>query len=315
MHSQPDPARGLWPALWNNPTLLLTLTALMWAGHSVVGRLAIGQISPMTLTCARWALALLPIVYAARGSLRRDLKIMRPRWPYVVAMGGLGFTAFNALFYVAAHRTTALNLSIIQGIIPALVLIGAGFFYSTRIGGFQALGTFATMLGVVAIAAQGDWARLATLAFNSGDVMILLACVIYAGYTIGLRNRPRVSGLGLLAAFAFVALLTSMPLLAFEIASGGFIWPTLRGLGVLAYAAFLPSFLSQLFFMRGVELIGPGRAGVFVNLVPLFGALMAVGLLGEPFAAYHIAALALVIGGIALAQRSPAQKSLARPAQ
>ena len=84
---------------------------------------------------------------------------------------------------------------------------------------------------------------------------------------------------------------------------------------MLAYAAFLPSFLSQLFFMRGVELIGPGRAGVFVNLVPLFGALMAVGLLGEPFAAYHIAALALVIGGIALAQRSPAQKSLARPAQ
>ena len=315
MHSQPDPARRPRPALWNNPTLLLTLTALMWAGHSVVGRLAVGQISPMTLTCGRWALALFPIVYAARGSLRRDLEIMRPRWRYVAAMGALGFTAFNALFYVAAHRTTALNLSIIQGIIPALVLVGARLFYRTRIGGLQALGTFATMLGVAAIAAQGDWERLAALAFNSGDVMILLACVIYAGYTLGLRNRPRVSGLGLLAAFAFVALLTSIPLFAFEIASGGFIWPTLRGLGVLAYAAFLPSFLSQLFFMRGVELIGPGRAGVFVNLVPLFGALMAVGLLGEPFAAYHIAALALVIGGIALAQRSPAQKSLARPAQ
>ena len=64
-----------------------------------------------------------------------------------------------------------------------------------------------------------------------------------------------------------------------------------------------PAFAAQMFFMRGVELIGPGRAGVFVNLVPVFGAIMAVALLGEPFAAYHVVALALVIGGIAIAQR------------
>jgi drug/metabolite transporter (DMT)-like permease len=316
MSEEPDPARRLWPALWNKPTLLLTLTALMWAGHSIVGRLAIGQISPMTLTCGRWALALAPIVFAARGSLRRDLRIMRPRWRFVVAMGALGFTAFNALFYVAAHRTSALNLSIVQGIVPALVLLGIRLFYGARIGAMQALGAFATMLGVIAIAAQGDWARLASLSFNSGDLMILIACVIYAGYAIGLRNRPRVSGLGLLAAFAFVALATSIPLFALEIVSGGFIWPSPIGLAALAYAALLPSFLAQLFFMRGVELIGPGRAGVFVNLVPLFGALMAVGLLGEPFAAYHVAALGLVVGGIMLAQRNgPAEQSLARSAR
>ena len=298
--------KTFWQAAWHNPILLLSLTALIWAGHALVGRMAVGQIGPMTLTCARWALALGPIVWAARGTLRRDLEVLRPRWVFVGAMGTLGFTAFNAMFYAAAHRTGALNLSIIQGAIPALVLIGARFAFRVRITAMQAIGTLATMIGVVVIAAQGDWSRLATLAFNSGDLSMLVACVFYAFYTLGLRTRPNVSGLGFLAAMAFAALLTSIPLFIIEIAQGDFIWPTRMGLLLLAYAALGPAFLAQVLYMRGVQLIGPGRAGVFVNLVPLFGALMAILLLGEPFAAYHLFALALVVGGIAIAQCVPA---------
>jgi len=298
--------KTLWQAAWDNPILLLALTALIWAAHAVVGRLAVGQIAPMTLTCARWALAVGPIVWAARGTLRRDLETLRPRWLFVGAMGALGFTAFNALFYAAAHHTGALNLSIIQGAIPALVLIGARIAFGVRITGMQALGTLATMIGVVVIAAQGDWSRLATFAFNSGDLLILIACVFYAFYTLGLRTRPDVSGLGFLAAMAFAALLTSIPLMIIEIVKGDFIWPTRQGLLLLVFAALGPAFLAQVLYMRGVQLIGPGRAGVFVNLVPLFGALMAILLLGEPFAAYHLLALALVVGGIAIAQRAPA---------
>jgi drug/metabolite transporter (DMT)-like permease len=141
------------------------------------------------------------------------------------------------------------------------------------------------------------------LAFNEGDVMMLVAAILYAGYTIGLRERPRVSGLSLLAGMAVAAFVTSVPLMIWEIASGGFIWPTTAGLAMLVYVALGPAFISQVFFLRGVELIGPGRAGVFVNLVPVFGAIMAVVLLGEPFAAYHVVALLLVVGGIAIAQR------------
>src|SRR5471030_1570220 len=151
---------GLWTAFWGNPTLLLSLTALMFAGHSIVGRLAVGEISPMTLTCARWALALIPLIFATRSHLGRDLAILRPRWVFVIALGALGFTAFNALFYTAAHRTTALNLSIIQGAIPALVLIGAWLVFGAKVRLLQAFGAFVTMVGVAAIASQGDVARL-----------------------------------------------------------------------------------------------------------------------------------------------------------
>ncbi len=297
------PRAGLLQSAWANPTLMLVLTTLIWAGHSIVGRLAVGQIGPMTLTCLRWAVALIPILLAARPALRRDWPILRANWRYMAVMGALGYTVFNALFYVAAHRTSALNLSIIQGAIPALVLIGARVFLGARFTALQALGALTTMAGVAAIAAQGALSRLMTFSFNDGDVMIFIAAVLYAGYTIGLRERPRVSGLSLLAGMALAAFLTSVPLMIWEIASGGFLWPTAAGLATLVYVALGPAFLSQIFFMRGVELIGPGRAGVFVNLVPAFGAIMAVLILGEPFAAYHVVALMLVVGGIAIAQR------------
>ena len=288
---------------WANPILLLVATTLVWAAHSIVGRLAIGQIGPMTLVTLRWAVALIPIFIAARPSLRQDLPALRARWVYLAIMGASGFTVFNALFYLAAHHTSALNLSIIQGAVPALVLLGARVFLGVRFTAMQALGALITMTGVAVIAAQGDLARLAALAFNSGDVMMVVGVVLYAGYTIGLRQRPHVSQISMLAAMALAAFVTSIPLMIWEIVSGGFVWPTAVGLMTLAFAALGPAFLAQLTFMRGVELIGPGRAGVFVNLVPVFGAIMAVGILGEPFAVYHVLALLLVVGGIAIAQR------------
>ena len=121
--------------------------------------------------------------------------------------------------------------------------------------------------------------------------------------TLGLRLRPPVSGLAFFAAMAGAAVLTSLPLLAWEAATGALRWPTAKGWAVLAYVSLGPSLLAQILFMRGVELIGPGRAGVFANLVPIFGAFGAATLLGEAFAPYHAAALALVLGGIWLAER------------
>ena len=297
-----------WRAAWDRPLLLLTLTSLIWAGHAVVSRLAVGEIAPMTLTFGRWAIALAPILFAARKTLGADLALLSRHWLYVSAMGALGFTGFNALFYAAAGFTGAVNLSIIQGAIPALVLLAARFGFGDAVTALQALGALAAMVGVTAIAAHGELSRLAGLAFNVGDLMVLIACMLYAGYTLGLRERPRVSPLSLLAGMAVAALVSSLPPFVWEVAAGRFIWPSGAGLLLLLYAALGPAFAAQIFYMRGVELIGPGRAGLFVNLVPAFGALMAVVLLGEPFAAYHVVALALVIGGVAVAQRAPRQR-------
>jgi drug/metabolite transporter (DMT)-like permease len=289
---------------WNSPMLLLSLTALMWGGNAVAGRLAVGEISPMALVFFRWGLACIPLLIAARANLNDDLKVLRPRWRYVSLAGVFGFTAFNALFYSAAHRTSAVNISILQGLIPGLVAVGAWVVFGMRLKLLQCLGIVLTMIGVILIAARGDLTNLLKLDFNSGDVMMIVASCLYAAYTLLLRRRPAVTSLGLFAALAIVAFVSSAPLFGIEIWNGEFFWPSWKGWITLAYVALFPSLISQIFFIRGVQLIGPSRAGVFVNLVPIFGALLAVALLGEPFVLYHAAALALVVVGIGIAERS-----------
>ena len=293
------PRRGV----WDRPLLLMTGTSLIWAGHAVVGKLAVGEIGPMTLTFLRWSLAIGPIWFAARHHIAEDFKILRGRWLYVASLGALGYTAFNALFYLSAYYTSALNMALIQACIPALVLIGASLGFGTRPTLGQTLGAVGTMAGVAAIASQGDIGRLMRLAFNFGDLLLLIACVFYAYYALALRRRPPVSTIGFLAGMALAALATSFPPFVWEVWRQGFRHASATGFAVLVYAALGPAFLAQVLFMRGVELIGAGRAGVFVNLVPIFGALMAVVLLGERLAVYHFVAIALVVGGIALAQR------------
>ena len=288
--------------LYANPYFVLPAASLMWAGNSIAGRLAVGQITPMTLTFLRWfGVCVLMALFYRRPALAA-LPLLRGRWLWLIAMAMVGYTAFNVLLYAAAYRTSAVNLTMLQASIPVLVLIGAAVFFRTAITPLQCLGTVLTLIGVAVVACGGDIARLATFAFNRGDVFMLIACLFYAFYTLALRWRPDLPGLSLLAWFAAVAAASSLVLVAYEVASGGFFWPTWQGWLILAYATICPSLLSQVFYMRGVALIGPGRAGLFINLVPVFGALMAVFFLREPFDWADAGAAALVFGGIAVAE-------------
>lgn len=283
--------------------LLLTFTTLCWGANAVFGRLAVGEISPMALVTGRWLGVVLLIAVFARHHLRRDWPALRRKLPLVASMGVLGFTTFNALFYVAAHYTTAVNIGIIQGSVPMFVLIGAFAAYRTHVTPPQIAGVVLTMAGVAIVASGGEFSRLVALAVNFGDVLMVVACALYAGYTVGLRKRPAVSSLGLFAVMAIAAFVASLPLTIAEAALGQFQWPTLAGLLIVVAVTVFPSFLAQIFFIQGVAYIGPGRAGVFVNLVPVFASILAVIFLREPFEVFHAVALALVLGGIFLSER------------
>lgn len=289
--------------LWGRPYVLLGLTMLMWGANAVAGRMAVGQVSPMVLTSARWVISCVILLIFARRQFIQDWPALKPRWLMLTFMGALGFTAFNALFYEAAHYTGAVNLTIIQGAIPVLVLIGARIAFGVPISPMQVVGMVVTVVGVLVLASRGSLDELLALRFNIGDLWMIVACVFYAFYTLGLRQRPNVSGIGLFTFMAGVAFLTSLPLLGLEAWRGQIQWPTTKGWLVTAYVGIAPSLLAQIFFMRGVQLIGPGRAGLFVNLVPVFGAFLAVLILGEPFGLSSAAALALVLGGIFIAER------------
>lgn len=283
--------------------LILLVVMLMWAANIVAGRLAVGQISPMALVSLRWLIVSVFMILTQRGTIRADLVKLKSSWLLLFLGGALGFTGFNALFYAGAHYTSGVNIAIIQGSVPVFTMLGALIVFRTRFSGVQFAGLTLTLAGIVVVATKGDLFSLSTLRFNMGDVEVLLACAFYAAYTLALRNRPKISALGLFAVMAGVAFATSVPLLAWEIYSGDFFWPTPTGWFILLYIALFPSLISQIFFIRGVELVGPARAGLFVNLIPVLGAIMSIIFLGEAFAVYHILALGLVLAGICIAER------------
>jgi drug/metabolite transporter (DMT)-like permease len=307
----PNGLKRLLSRLYGWPTLLLTLACVFWAGNTIAGRLAVGQVTPMLLTLLRWVLVIAVLWPIYGEQVRQDFAQIRTRLLRVVLMATFGFTGFNALYYVAAHYTTAINIGILQGCMPIFVLAGAFLAHGTRASLLQVIGALITTLGVVVIATRGAPLAVFHVDFNVGDVLMLIACGLYAAFTVALRDRPAMSGAAFFTLLAVIAVLTSLPLAVWEVLAQGAEAPTVPGLLIIAYVAIFPSCLAQIFLLRSVDLIGPGRAGIFMNLVPLFSAIMAVGLLAEPFAQFHAVALVLVVGGILLAQHAPRRE--ARP--
>ncbi len=283
---------------------LLLMTTLFWAGNAVAGKFAVGHVSPMLLTSMRWAMATIILATFSLPGLKRDWPVVRPRLLYLFLLGTAGFTAFNVAFYSAARFTTAINISIEQAGVPMLVFLGNFVLFRLRVSIAQIVGFLMSVAGVALTASQGDIGRLAGLDVNAGDALMLLAILLYSGYTIALRVKPQIRWQSLMLVLAASALVSSLPFTAWEAASGGMILPDTQGWAVAVYAGTFASVLSQVFYIRGNELIGGNRAGLFFNLVPIFGTGLSILLLGEAFHAYQALALVLVLGGIGLAEHS-----------
>ncbi|MFT7654267.1 MAG: drug/metabolite transporter (DMT)-like permease, partial [Candidatus Azotimanducaceae bacterium] len=263
--------------------LLLTLTSLCFGANTTFAKLAVGEVSPMMMVALRWLVVVVLLVILNTKTLRRDWPALRPQLGFLFLMGGFGLAAFNGLFYIAAHHTTAINMGIISGMLPVFVLLGALLAYRTPVQKLQWVGVGLSLVGVIVIASAGEVASLLHFRLNDGDLLVVVATLLYAGYTLGLRRRPESSAIGLFTVLAASAFLASWPMVAVEAWLGEFQVPTLRGWVLVGLVALFPSFLAQIMFIRGVEIIGPGRAGIFVNLMPVFAAAIAVIYLGEQF--------------------------------
>ena len=285
---------------YSSSPFLLFLATLGWGSNTIASRLAVGEVSPMLLIFFRWGIVVVILLSLYWRQMIDEWPVIRPRFKWLLIMGGCGLSLFNAFFYIAAHSTTAVNLGIIQSTMPGMILLGSFMYFGDRINRLQFSGLLLTLLGVIVIVTQGSLELLMQLTFNHGDLLMIFACSFYAMYTVGLKSRPKISGMVMLAYFSVAAFLMTIPLMIFESLIYGTLMPGVKGFAIVFYIAIVPSFLSQIFFMRGVDLIGPGSAGLYANLVPIFSAIMAVLLLSEEFAFFHLAAMLLVFGGIAL---------------
>ncbi len=288
-----------------NAYLLLLLTTLFWGGNAVAGKLAVGHVSPMLLTAARWGLSLVLLLLLGSRRLAADWPQIRAHLPLLTLLGALGFSIFNIALYSALLYTTAINVSIEQAGMPLLIFLANFLFFGVRVSALQIVGFLLSIAGIALTASHGDPARLLALDVNFGDALMLVAVVVYSAYTVALRFRPDIHWQSTMIVLCAAALLTSLPFVVAE-----FWWreagvvPDGRGWAVIAYTVLFPSLLAQVFYIAGVGLIGANRAGLFINLVPIFGTLLSILVLGEDFRLYHALAMALVLGGIWLAETS-----------
>jgi len=287
--------------LWRAAPVLLCLTMLFWAGNSIAGRAMAGIVPPMTLSFWRWVLALILITPFAWTKLKADRAELIRRWPMVMALSATGVASFGALLYLGLQTTTALNSLLMQAAIPPLILLFGFLVLRERTTLAQTAGVALSLLGVLVVIAQGRPWDLLHLNIHPGDGLVLVGVVLYAAYSLLLRRKPAVHPLSLLWTTVACAVLLLAPAYGWELAHGRTFDLTPRALAGLAYVAVFPSFLAYLFFNRGVELLGPGRAGHFMHLMPVFGSVLAVVLLGEAFHGFHAVGVALIGAGIVLA--------------
>lgn len=292
-------------AIWSRAYPLLTVTALFWAGNSIVGRAARDLVPPAALSFWRWTFALLLLLPLAWPHLNRDWPVLRANWPIVALLGALAIGSFNILLYTGLQSTTALNSMLIQSALPAVVLIVGALVMGDRTSMRQVAGVAISLVGVLAIIGRGDAAMLWGLQLNIGDAIIGGAVLLWALYSVLLRRRPAVHPLSFLAASMAVGIAVIIPFYAHELWSGRLIVPTTGSALAIAYVSIFPSFLAYLFFNRGVELIGSAATGQYMNVMPLMGAGLAMLFLGEELHLFHIAGLALIVAGILVAGRSP----------
>ncbi|GGO82760.1 multidrug DMT transporter permease [Marinobacterium nitratireducens] len=291
--------------------LLLVFTVLFWVGNSVLARAIHLEFPPVTLAFTRWSLALVLILPFLIPRLRRDWPIIRAHWKIILLLGILGVACFNTLIYTGLQTTLATNATLLHSAIPVVILIISRVFLKQAVGARQWLGVGISMTGVLVLLTQARLEALLQLEFNRGDLWVLAGVIDWALYSVLLRYRPL--ELGAFTFFGITVLIGATALLLpalIELYSGHMPQVTSRTLGTVLYMAVFPSILSYLCWNRGVAELGAPVAGLFIHLMPLFGLLLSVLILGERVQSFHFAGIALIFVGIYLAVVSQTLRSI-----
>lgn len=283
--------------------LLLILPPLFWAGNVVLARGVADQIPPVTMSFLRWATALFFLLPFTWRHIRRDWSGLLQGWGNLLLTSLFGIASFNTLLYTATQTTTAINCALMQSIMPVVIILCCFLLYGDRINPLQVVGVLLCSAGAAWIVLRGELATLVSLNLVKGDVLMLLAVVCYAFYSALLRRRPKVHPLSFLTVTIVLGTLFLVPLFVWEVSRVSLPDWTTTVVGSILYVALFPSIAAYLCWNRGIDQLGANRAGLFINLIPVFAAGMAMVLLDERLQGYHLVGMVMVVAGMLLFQR------------
>jgi len=282
----------------------LLLACLCWAGNALVARAFHDNIPPLSLAFWRWSLALLLLLPFVSVPLWRQRAQLRQGGWRLLAVAALGVASYNSLLYTAAQSTAAINLALVNTCLPLATFLGAGLLLGDWPTRRAWLGMAVAALGLLLVIARGHWSNLVSLSFNVGDLVMLLAVVVWALYTLLLRRWARhlaLPPLVLLGALMLLGVPMILPFYLIEYAMRGGFALTPSNLGAIAYTAVFASLVAYLAWNHGVLVLGAAKATLVNYLMPVFTALLGWLLLGEGLQPYHWFGAALIFAGLLLA--------------
>jgi len=290
---------------------LLTATAL-WAGNAIAGRVLVGSISPITLSAVRWGLAALLLFPFGWRVFKPGSALWQNKRRFLF-LGLFGVGSYNVLLYLALQTSTAINVTLIGASMPIWMLFIGAVFYQTKPSILQMIGAVVSLLGVGIVLTRGDLAALLSMEMVVGDILIMLATILWACYS-WMLSRPGSSSerqwpwAEFLMAQVTVGLLWTGFFDGFEIVTGhAFIDLNWWTASLIIFVAIGPSLISYRCWGLGVNGAGPTVAAFFANFIPLFTALLSAAMLGEPPQLFHGLAFAFIVAGIAISSKTSKQ--------
>ena len=286
--------------------LLLILTTLFWSGNFIVGKAAsIYQIPPFSLNFYRWLFAFLILLPFTFKEILSHKKYILDNISFFIILGITSITIFNSIVYYSLYYTQVISGVLMISTIPVWIMFIASILKIEKTNLFQIIGVILSLTGVVFIITKADIKLIKSLDFNKGDLSMVVAMFAWATYSALLRKKTyEISQIALLEIIIICGLVFLIPIYFIEMSSGNLIILGKPFILTLTYVVLFPGILAFLFWIKGIAIIGANRAGVFLHLMPIFGALMAMVIFKEKFMFYHSLGAIFIIAGITLSNKN-----------
>jgi len=282
--------------------LLLVLTTIFWSGNFIVGKAAsIYQIPPFSLNFFRWLFAFLILLPFSYKEILKHRKYIFNNIGFFIILGITSITIFNSIVYYSLYYTQVITGVLMISTIPVWIMFIASILNIEKTNRFQIIGVVLSLIGVIFIVTKADIELIKNLNFNKGDLSMVVAMFSWAIYSALLRKKKyEISQITLLEIIIVCGLIFLIPIYFIEMNLGNKIIINKSFVLTLTYVVLFPGILAFLFWIKGIAIIGANRAGVFLHLMPIFGAIMAILIFNEKFMFYHFLGAIFIISGITL---------------
>ena len=285
--------------------LLLILTTLFWSGNFIVGKAAsMFEIPPFSLNFYRWFFACLILMPFTAKELIKKREYILTNIGFFIILGITSITIFNSIVYYSLYYTQVISGVLMISTIPVWIIFISSLLNIEKTNIFQIMGVILSLTGVIFIISKADFNLLKNLAFNKGDLSMIVAMFSWAVYSALLKKKKyKISQITLLQVVIICGLLFLIPIYYIEMSMGNLIKLEKPFYLTLAYVVIFPGLASFFFWIKGITLIGANRAGIFLHLMPIFGAIMAMIIFDEKFMVYHFLGAIFIIAGITLSNK------------